>query len=199
MKTLSDAWNWYVSAKKNLERMRRLGWKHWKHSSLKDASIWLDEQFKEVEAEDIVSGTTKALKEIEDLAVLVLFAVFEGVVRDHLEVIIQPEADTLTHPILQNAAKDAIEGVQDGSFSLRILIPLQKQNLIESELIDKVKQVRDYRNWVAHGKREPRKKKKIANLDPQEAYSRLKEFLERLGIVVEPEHEELEASGEGDE
>lgn len=67
-----------------------------------------------------------------------------------------------------------------------MLTPLQDQGRITSELSDKVKQVRDYRNWIAHGKREPRSAN-IINLTAREAFDRLKEFLDTLGIAVEAE------------
>jgi hypothetical protein len=41
MKTLKDAWDWYESAKKNLQRMHRLGIRHWNDDSLAGASIWI--------------------------------------------------------------------------------------------------------------------------------------------------------------
>lgn len=51
---------------------------------------------------------------------------------------------------------------------------------------DRAKQVRDCRNWIAHGKREPRSAN-IINLTAREAFDRLKEFLDTLGIAVEAE------------
>lgn len=191
MKTLLDAWQWYESTKTNLARMRRLGTHHWNHDSLQNASIWLDERFKEVEAEDIKQETDRALKPLEDLGVLVLFSVFEAAVRDHLEAIIKPLTNNLGHPILEHAAENALEGIKQGSFAKQVLTHLQEQGRITPQLSDKVKQVRDYRNWIAHGKREPRDPS-IVNLDAKEAFERLKEFLETLSIAVEAEREELE-------
>ena len=191
MKTLMDAWEWYQSAKTNLIRMRRLGTHHWSHESLTNASIWLDERFKEVEAEDIRRETDLAIKPLEDLGVLVLFSVFEAAVRDHLESIIKPLTGNLGHPILEHAAEKVLEGIKQGSFANQVLTPLQDQGRITPQLSDKVKQVRDYRNWIAHGKREPRDPS-IINLDAKEAFERLKEFLETLSIAVEAERDEPE-------
>ena len=73
----------------------------------------------------------------------------------------------------------------------QVLSPLQQQSRITPQLSDKVKQVRDYRNWIAHGKREPRDST-IVNLDAKEAFERLEEFLETLSIAVENEREESE-------
>jgi hypothetical protein len=192
MKTLRDAREWYESARTNLARMRRLGGRHWDDESLKNASIWSDDRFKEVEASDIVRETNLAIQPLEDLGVLVLFSVFEAAVRDHLEGVIKPLTGSLGHPILEHASEKVLEGIKQGSFANQVLTPLQEQGRITSQLSDKVKQVRDYRNWIAHGKREPREPH-IINLDVKEAFERLKEFLEALGIAVEPEQDEPEA------
>ena len=191
MKTLMDAWKWYEAARTNLRRMRRLGTHHWTDPSLHNASIWSDEQFKQVEAGDIEKEVDLALKPLEDLGVLVLFSVFEAAVRDYLEGIIRPMTGKLGHPILEQAAEEVLEGIRQGSFANRVLKPLQEQGRISPQLSDKVKQVRDYRNWVAHGKREPRDSS-IVNLSAKEAFERLKEFLETLSIAVETEREEPE-------
>ncbi len=122
-----------------------------------------------------------------------LFSVFEAAVRDHLEGIIKPMTGNLGHPILEHAAEKVLEGIKQGSFANQVLTPLQDQGRITPQLSDKVKQVRDYRNWIAHGKREPRDLS-IINLDPKEAFERLKEFLETLSIAVEAEREEPETN-----
>ena len=186
MKTLEDAWNWYVSASRNLLRMQRLGTHHWDDISLQSASIWTDEKFKQVEATEIEQETKVAIQPLNDLGVLVLFSVFEAVVRDHFEGEIKPLTAKLDHPILKDAAENVLEGIRQGSFANKVLTPLQDQGRITSELSDKVKQVRDYRNWIAHGKREPRSAN-IINLTAREAFDRLKEFLDTLGIAVEAE------------
>jgi hypothetical protein len=111
MKTLADAWNWYQATKRNLARMRRLGSAHWAHPSLEAASIWQDDEFRMLEASDIVKETAASLGPIDDLAVVVLFSVFESRVRDYLVEQIEPQADLLTHPILRDAADAALQGV----------------------------------------------------------------------------------------
>lgn len=187
MKTLQDALGWYESAKLNLGRMQRIGTHHWNDDSLQGTSIRKDERFKQVEASEIELETITALRPIEDLGVLVLFSVFESAVREHLKGIIEPlTIRGLGHPILQDAAEDVLEDISQGSFANYVLTPLQNQGRITAELSHKVKQVRDYRNWVAHGKREPRPAH-VVNLTAEKAFSRLKEFLDTLGIAVESE------------
>jgi hypothetical protein len=191
MKTLPDAWNWYEATKRNLTRMRRLGSKHWNDPSLETASIWEDDEFRMLEATDIVEETTASLQPIDDLAVVVLFSVFESRVRDHLVEQIEPQADRLTDPILKEAADDAVQGVKEGSFYRRVLGPLKKQGRVSDDLVEQVNQVRDYRNWVAHGRRNA----PTNNVTPEIAYERLSEFLAVLGIAAEPEQIEPEWPG----
>jgi len=197
MKTLADAWNWYVATKRNLARWRRLGHNHWGHASLENASIWQDDQFRTLVAEDIVAETTTSLKPIDDLAIVVLFSVFESQVRDYLIAQIKPEAGSLTDPILKEAAEAALQGVAEGSFFRRVLDPLKKQGRVSADLVTQVDQVRDYRNWVANGRRE--RGTDMSNVTPKVAYDRLQEFLAVLGIAAETERPEGPAqSGEGD-
>lgn len=186
MKTLADAWGWYLATKRNLTRMRRLGEKHW-GDSLSIASIWQDDMFRMLEASDIVEETKISLKPIDDLAVVVLFSVFESNVRDFLTALMKPQADVLTDPILRVAAADAIQGVEEGSFFRRVLYPLKEQGRVSAELVTQVDQVRDYRNWVAHGRRDA----PTNNVTPEVAYERLAKFLNDLGIAVNSERRDL--------
>jgi hypothetical protein len=185
MKTIADAWEWYEATKRNLGRMQRLGRRHWDDPSLEDASIWHDDQFRMLEASDIVAETTASLQPIDDLAIVVLFSVFESHVRGYLIARIKPEAAVLTDPILKEAADDAIQGVEEGSSYRRVLHPLKEQGRVSADLVTQVDQVRDYRNWVAHGRRE--RVSGMSNVTPRMVYERLAEFLAALGIAIEAE------------
>jgi hypothetical protein len=197
MKTLADAWHWYEATKRNLARMRRLGRRHWHDPSLKEASIWQDDQFRMLDSAVIATETAASLKPIDDLAVVVLFSVFESQVRDYLVARIKPEAAGLTDPILKEASDDAIQGIEEGSFYRRVLHPLKEQGRVSADLVTQVDQVRDYRNWVAHGRRE--RVSDLNNVTPRMAYERLQEFLAVLGIAVERERIESEGFDENAE
>jgi len=188
MRTLAEAWNWYKATKQNLARMQRLGERYWTALSLPDTSIWQDDHFRTLEAADIVTETTVSLKPIDDLAIFVLFYVFESHVRDYLIELIEPQAERIIDPILKEAANDAMQGIKDGSFYRRVLEPLKNQGRVSSNLITQVDEVRDYRNWVAHGRRDA----PTNNVTPKIAYDRLGEFLAALGIAAESEKEEPE-------
>jgi hypothetical protein len=191
MKTLADAWRWYGVTKRNLTRMRRVGKKHWNDPSLEAASIWQDDEFKRLEASAIVTETTTSLEPIDDLAVVVLFSVFESHVRDYLAAGMTPEVASLTNPILKEAAEDALQGVQEGSFYRRVLNPLKEQGRVPPDLVTQVDQVRDYRNWVAHGQRE--RDTDLNKVTPTVAYRRLRDFLAVLDIAIEAEQTEQDS------
>ncbi len=193
MKTLADAWGWYRATKRNLTRMRRLGSKHWNDASLEHASIWQDDEFRMVEATEIVAEATTSLRPIDDLAVVVLFSVFESQVRDYLAARMRPQVGALTDPILKEAAEEAVQGVKEGSFARRVLDPLKEQGLVAPDLVEKVNQVRKYRNWVAHGRREG--DAETNNVTPRMAYDRLREFLAEIRVAIEPEQIEPERPG----
>jgi hypothetical protein len=197
MRTLGDAWNWCVATRRNLSRMLRLGRKHWDDSSLEGASIWQDDQFRTLEASDIVAETMASLKPVDDLAVVVLFSVFESHVRDYLAARMKPEMEALTDPLLKAAAADTLQGVVEGSFYRRVLYPLKEQGRVSGDLVTQVDQVRDYRNWVAHGRRQ--RDTDMNHVTPRMAYERLMDFLAVLGIAIEAEQPESERPEEESE
>jgi hypothetical protein len=189
MNTLDDAWQWYLATRRNLERMQRLGKKHWDEIPWDSVPLGRDDDFRNLEKGDIEKETIVGLAPINDLAVVVLFSVFEAIVRNFVADQMGPEADQLTHPILTFAAEEAIRGVEEGSFYRRVLEPLKEQ--VSPNLITQVNQVRNFRNWVAHGRRgEPEN-----NVEPLVAYNRLKEFLGALGIASGPETTDPERPG----
>ena len=191
MKTLADAWNWYTATKKNLARMRRLGEKHWNDPNLANTSIRQDDQFRMLEADNIVAETNASLKPIDDLAVVVMFSVFESRVRDYLTELIRPEAKAIIDPILKEAAEDAVRGVEEGSFYRRVLEPLKNQGRVSDDLVERKNQVRKYRNWVAHGQRETGPEN---NITPEHAYARLEEILAAIGIAADAEEDKPDRS-----
>ena len=178
MTTLAAAWDWYTAARRSLERMRRLGRVHWDRLPW-DGALGRDDEFRLLLGGTVCEESELGLEPIDDLAVVVLFSVFESVVREYVVRRLRPEADALTDPVLVQAAADAVRGVEDGSFYRRVLAPLKEQGAVPADLVTAVDQVRDYRNWVAHGRRG----KPVNNVDPAVAYRRLQEFLSALGLL----------------
>ena len=173
MKTLDDAWRWYQDGKKSLKLADRLGEKHWRTLPVDYAlSLRKDDAFRMLEPLDITAPAKYALRHLDDLAIVVMFSVFEATVRENVLAQIKPEASILQHHSLIKAAKALAEEIRAGSF-FHVLAPFRSR---EPGLAEEVDQVREYRNWVAHGKR-----KAVPNaVTPEVAYDRLARFLEEF-------------------
>jgi len=57
MRTLADAWGWYVSTRRSLEQMQRIGSKFWADIPWEKAAIGRDDDFRMLEASDIRAAT----------------------------------------------------------------------------------------------------------------------------------------------
>ena len=94
---------------------------------------------------------------------------------------IRPETALLRHQSLRDAADEATEKIRIGSF-YHVLGPFRAQ---DPDLVEEVDQVREYRNWVAHGRRT-----KLKNaVTPKVAYDRLARFLAKY-VAMESMTEE---------
>jgi hypothetical protein len=166
---LDDAWNWYETTRKQLQLFGRLGRKHWDHLRW-DGTLGRDEKLKSLEAEEIITGSSFCLDHLDDFAVLILFSVFESVVRAQVLSEVEDEKRRLRHELIIQIVTDATDEIEHGSF-YRVLEVFKG---LDANLVEKVNQVRRYRNWVAHGRRTA----KPDAVDPETAFRRLKDFLD---------------------
>jgi len=155
----------------------RLGRKHW-DSLPWDGPLGRDDQLKNLESGAITTGSTFCLEHLDDFAVLILFSVFESIVRDQVLSDIAVEKTRLRHAIIVQIVEDAVQEIEHGSF-YRVLETFKGNG---AELVEEVNQVRRYRNWVAHGRRTA----KPHAVDPETAFNRLKAFLETLKPASKP-------------
>jgi hypothetical protein len=171
MNTIEDAWRWYYSTQQELKLLKRLAGVYW-HLLPWEKGLDKDERFQLVGGAQLAEETHSNLTYLDDLAVVVLFSVFESQVRAFVLREMQQEADGLRHPALKLAAAEVAEAIEEGSF-YHVLLPFKT---LDHNLVEQVNQVRRYRNWVAHGKR--------GNLPdsvtPQVAFDRLRQFLDKL-------------------
>ncbi len=182
MRTLADALTWYRSNRQLLKLTSRLGGKYWNDLPW-DGAIGRDDQFRLLEGDRVETMADATLGELDDLAVFVLFSVFESIVRGHVAESLRGEVSGLRHPALRRSADRMLRNIEEGSFYANVL-DLFKQNnssapeaMAVNSLIEAVSQVRRYRNWVANGRRAEKKLPPIAPLD---AFDTLKEFLEHI-------------------
>lgn len=175
MRTLDEAWKWYLDARRLLKLIRRIGDRYW--PALPWAEMEKDENFKALEGEDVVKDADAVLGEFDDVAVFVLFSVFEAIVRDHVMAEVVSEAVTIRHPALAKAAQGLKDGIEEGSFYNNVL-NLYKD--LDHDMVEHVSQVRICRNWVAHGRKPD---KRPSTVTPKVAYDRLGEFLAFISAI----------------
>lgn len=176
MTTLEDAWAWYQAVKQGAKRLAHLS-KYWALLPWGGDESWVrrvenDNVLRHVEGDQLAADAALVQDNLEDLAVLVLFSVFEANVRDIVVSQVQPEVGLLRHPSLKAAGADVLQAVTEGSF-FRVIDPFKTS--VTNDLIEQVNQVRRYRNWVAHGRRPDNRPDAL--VDPKEAYRRLQAFL----------------------
>jgi hypothetical protein len=169
MTSLGDAWAWYQATRESLWRLRRLADKYWPLLPW-DGPLGGDDRFRDLEGPEASRSAALGLEHFDDIAVLVLFSVFEAEVRSQVLGDIRAECDSLQHPSLLHAAAEAQTAIAEGSF-FRVLEPYKGR--ATPELVEEVNQVRRYRNWVAHGRRSTRP----SDIRPEVAFDRLTRFL----------------------
>jgi hypothetical protein len=169
MKTLEEAWTWYQAVKTQVGLVHRLASRYWSELPW-DGRLGRDDRFKDLKQRRLEEDAQSALSQIKDLAVLVLFSVFESQVRELLAAELRREVTekSINHSVLLEAVDDLIHQVEEGSF-FKVLAPFKTR---DPDLVEKVNQVRRYRNWVAHGRRGAQP----SAVDPKTAYQRLSEF-----------------------
>lgn len=115
------------------------------------------------------------LEDLNDLAVLLLFSVFEAAVRDRAGADIDRETALIQHPAVLRAVKDLKDAIENGSFGK----VTESYKAMDVDLTAQVNRVRKFRNWVAHGRRgEPENR-----VDPMSAVNRLRRYLAQLDEV----------------
>ncbi len=171
--SLEDAWKWYTSVKDITLAMRALANKHWDALPW-DGALGRDERLRYLAAPQALDQVEVIAADLDDLCVLLLFSVFEAIVRERALADVAAELPTpLRHPALQHAVRRLNEALEHGSFYQ----VTEAYKAVNPDLIEQVNQVRKYRNWVAHGRRD----EPPNAVDPKTAYQRLKEFLNMLG------------------
>jgi hypothetical protein len=175
MTTLEDAWNWYRAVANGTNRLAHLA-KFWDDLPWEEGSEWAagvkrDNVLREVSATELLDDSDRVERELDDLAVLVFFSVFEALVRDLVAQQVKPEVEGLQRPTLRTAGKEVLDAIGQGSF-FRVLGPFKS---VDADLVEQVNQIRRFRNWVAHGRRPDMKPDALVR--PKVAYERLSRFL----------------------
>jgi hypothetical protein len=175
IRSLDDAWNWYSAVRMLAHDMRKLAEK-WDTPELQTV-VSRDNRLRERAAGDLIDRANAILEDLSDLAVLLMFSVFEATVRDRAKSGVDRETASIHHPAVLRAVKDLKDAIENGSFG-RVT---ESYKTMDVDLTEQVNQVRKFRNWVAHGRRgEPEN-----SVVPDTAIDRLRRYLARLAEVEE--------------
>jgi hypothetical protein len=170
IRSLDDAWKWYSDVRTLAFDMRRLAGK-WDNPELREV-LGRDNHLRERTSADLRDRANAILEDLDELAVLVLFSVFEVTVRDRARAEVERETASIRHPAVLRAVNDLKEAIESGSFG-RIT---ESYKALDADLTEQVNQVRRFRNWVAHGRRGRPK----SSVDPRDAIARLRRYLALL-------------------
>jgi hypothetical protein len=130
-----------------------------------------DDHFKNLEGADVIKDAKTILAEFDDIAVFVIFSAFEAIVRDRVLNEVAAEANLVQHPALVRAIASLKDNIEEGSFYNNVL---ELYKSVDHNLVEQINQIRQYRNWVAHGRRPG---KVPTNVTPRVAHDRMQEFL----------------------
>src|SRR5438105_4539131 len=104
MTTLEAAWGWYQATLATLQVTERLAEVHWEYLPWA-GPLGRDPAFRDTTAEDLLGQVEAGRQPLDDLAVLVLFSVFESVVRGVVREQVEREAGGLRHPAVVHAVE----------------------------------------------------------------------------------------------
>lgn len=178
MKTLGEAWTWYEHNRALLTMMKRLGERYWADLPWQ-GRLDRDDHFRMLDGIEVAGMARAVLDEFDDLAIFVLFSVFESVVRRRVAEDLQSEVEGLKHPALQRTAQGMLRNIAEGGFYHNVLDLYKRdgkdpQNWAINPSIEQVNRVRRYRNRVAHGRKEA---DRPDPMKPRQAYDALRDFL----------------------
>jgi len=147
IQSLDDAWKWYTAVKTIAYDMRHLAG-IWDEPAL-ETVLSLDNRLRHRTAADLKDAVNTILgtddEDLNDLAVLVLFSVFEATVRARAKADVDRETALMRHPAVLSAIKNLKDSIENGSFA-KITEAYKK---MDSDLTTQVNQVRKFRNWVS--------------------------------------------------
>ena len=176
--SLDDARRWYEGVKALAQDMARLGRRYWDIDPLAGL-LAQDNRFRSVDSSEVDDRARTVLRDLDDLGVLLMFSVFEAIVRERALIDVDASLPAMLHPAVGRAVDDLRKEIRGGSFG-RVTDAFRA---IGPGLVEEVDQVRRYRNWVAHG----RSGEQPSFVDPPRAYDRLSRFLARMSEVAAPD------------
>ncbi len=143
--------NWYLATKEVAKVLTRLGGRYW-DALPDDHPISQDETFKKYKTgAELVGKAEKvvAAEVLDDAAVLLLFAAFEGELRTLVALDVRDELARLpAKSLLRHTLGDLQQRAERGSVAALI----EHYGPVDPELVGRVKELRQYRNGLVHGR-----------------------------------------------
>jgi len=176
IRSLEDAKKWYKAV-----RTLALDMKHLAGCCDKpewDAVLRRDNRLRDRTPAQLSDMAKTVLDDLDDLAVLVSFSVFEATVRARAGADVDREVVRISHVAVLEAVRDLKEAIANGSFA-RVTKAFKG---MDTDLTERVNQVRKFRNWVAHARRDAPEN----NVLPDEAIDRLERYLGLLAGTSMP-------------
>jgi len=147
IRSLEDAWKWYEAVRTLAHDMKNLAGRcdgpEW------EGALNSSNRLRDRSAADLHDMSERILDDLDHLAVLVLFSVFEATVRACAGADVDRATEIITHVAVKQAVKELKDAIESGSFA-KVTDAYKK---MDTDLTEQVNQVRKFRNWVAHGRR----------------------------------------------
>src|SRR5260370_39211215 len=105
--------------------MRQMGKKYWTTLPW-DGDLGRDNRLRYLEAPQIVERSNLVLGDLDDLCILLLFSVFESLVRERVMADVARELPALHHAALKDAVEAMNEALEHGSF-FKVLNPFKPE------------------------------------------------------------------------
>ena len=175
MNSLDDIIKWYHVSRDSLKVAARLMEYSVKESQFKklfDKTVFLPHTL-----EEIKGVIDKAENELDDLVCLSLVSVFEAKIIEYLNALIQNCKKTTEDQFILQIKEYSLKNAKYWPFT--DILDFFKTKIDPDIVGNNAKKPYDYRSWVAHGKKDPRKEK----FTPDETYKRLSDFLNEAGII----------------
>ncbi len=176
IRSLEDAKQWYKAVRTLALDMKHLAGRCDKPEW--DAVLRRDNRLRDRTPAQLSDMANTVLDDLDDLAVLVLFSVLEATVRARAGADVDREVVRISHVAVLEAVKDLKESIANGSFA-KVTKAFKG---MDTDLTERVNQVRKFRNWVAHGRRDAPEN----NVLPDEAIDRLERYLGLLAGTSMP-------------
>ena len=112
IRSLDDAWKWYMAVRTLAFDMKRLARK-WDDPALAEV-LGRDNHLRHRTTAELQDMAQTILDELDDLSVLVLFSIFEATVRAQAMADVDREITLIRHPAVLRVVKDLREAIENG-------------------------------------------------------------------------------------